>query len=215
MRLNRKQSLAVALGSIVLFFVVGGLFLNSDRKLIVSSRPATPIPVHSPVAASVSSTQLASSVQTPSQASQFTMNEFHRSETKNGRTVWEVHGSRGEYFPQTNSAKIQDAKLTMYDKDGKASDLQTKEAEIYLSGPSLGRAHGRAGVQVVYHGDTTLTTEEADYDRSKGTLSTAGPVKIVGSRVDITGNKLEGNVDSQIFTLTGDVVTIIKPKVKG
>lgn len=223
MHITKRQSLIIAVGSIIGFFLVGFLFLQNNQKRIALSgstsptttltqpntgAPSTDQPSQPPIALTAPS----SAGDNPTGSSMFTMKDFHRSEVKDGRTVWEINGSKGQYYPQTNSAMVFDAEVSLYNKNGQKSELSAKQAEVFLNGAMLDRAHAKQNVRVINNGDTILTTDEALYDRAKGTLSTVGAVKITNPKMEITADKLDGNMDSQVFTLSGDVVTVVNPR---
>ncbi len=223
MQITKKQSFFIAGGAIALFFLVGIIFLKADSKTVkiavqnsmVTAEPTLSAPPALPTAVG----QTAAPSGTPGSEGSlvsgiFTMNEFHRSEVQDGRKLWEVHGHQAQLFPERNAVKVSDAELSVFQKNGKETQLNTKQATLYMNGPSLAKAHLENGVQVVYNHEYTLTADEAFCDRVANTITIPTPLKIAGEAMEISGQKLEGTIDSQVFTISGDVVTLIKPGAK-
>ena len=125
-----------------------------------------------------------------------------------------MHGKQARLFPATGAIRVPNDALAMLQKNGKETDLTTKQATIYMSGPTLAKAHLEGGVTVVYNHEYTLTSEEAFCDRIANTISIPTPLKISSEAMEISGQKLDGKIDVQEFTITGDVVTVIKAGAK-
>ncbi|MBN8547995.1 MAG: LPS export ABC transporter periplasmic protein LptC [Deltaproteobacteria bacterium] len=203
MKITKNQSLVLAVSIIALFFAIGIWFMPRSAKLpsaTVAKKEATPQPTTAPVDG------------TPSQESKFMLKEFQRAEIKDGRKVWEAKGAQGQYFPETNSAKITAAQLWMYKKDGKVIVMNAGEALLRLQGAGLKSADATNGVVVTYDDKETLKTDNLTYDKEKETLYAPGHVEITGDFIDISGDVLEGDLSDNSFVLKQNVSTILKPK---
>ncbi|NDC36618.1 MAG: hypothetical protein EBZ48_01045 [Proteobacteria bacterium] len=226
MAITRRQSLIISGASLLLFFAVGIIFLNSNRRSVpiasVSSSIESSSFSSSPGPGGNAETAGPTTAQPPdAQASSeggapgiFTMHEFHRSEVRDGKKLWEVKGSQAQYSPEDSSVRIVDADLSLLAKNGKEGRLRTKKATLYMQGPTLTKAHLAQGVTAIYDGEYTLTSEEAICDRIANTVMIPGPVNIEGSAIRLSGNSLKGDIDAQNFVVTGNVVTIINPHPK-
>ena len=203
MKITKNQSLVLAVSIIALFFAIGIWFMPRSAKLPSNStltQAATPVPT--PVETS----------ETPSQESKFMLKEFQRAEIRDGRKVWEAKGVQGQYFPENNTAKIIEAKLWMYKKDGKVIVLNAGEALLRLQGAALKGADASKGVVVVYDDKQTLETDSLTYDKEKDLLFAPGFVQITGETIDISGDELEGDLQDNSFILKKNVSTVLKPK---
>lgn len=214
MGISKRQSFFIAGGALALFFLVGGLFLRGNSKQVpitevnkaATSNPPSSIPIQTDGANTSQNQELS-----PAQGI-FTMNEFHRSEVKDGKKIWEVSGSKAQYLIQNNAVRIHDADLTLLGKDGKSTQLRTKQATIFLNGTTLSKAHLEDEVVAVYDNLYTLTTSVAECNREENTIQMPSKVKIVGPSFEIQGDTLEGDIDSSVFAMRGDVITILHPR---
>jgi LPS export ABC transporter protein LptC len=229
MAITRRQSLIISGSALLLFFAVGALFLRSSRTGMPITKVAQQDAASGATAASSSSASMqpVSNPESPepqpvtsqdsSQATStgvFTMHEFHRSEVRDGRKLWEVKGSQAHYNPESSTVTIADADLLLLGKNGKEGQLRTKQATLFMQGPTLAKAHLEKGVTAIYDQQYTLTSEEAVCDRVANTVVIPGQVKIESAGMELSGDSLKGDIDAQSFVITGNVVTVIKPNAK-
>lgn len=179
---------------------------------IASSYASANSQTHSATGAS----SLPSAAATPAEGATgiFTMHEFHRSEIRDGRKLWEVKGKQAQYSPENSSVTITDADLSLVGKTGKEGRLQTKKATLFMQGPSLLKARLQNGVTAIYDGTYTLTSDEAECDRSSNTVVIPGRVKVESTGIELSGDSLRADTEGQKFVLSGNVVTILKPRAK-
>lgn len=197
MKLTRYQSLALAGGTLVLFFMLS-VFLS----------PKSEISSH----ADLSMSALPTAVADTTAASRFVLGTFERSETRDGKKLWEIKAQRGEYFPESNSAAVEDALLTLY-RENKPVELQAARATITLSGTSLTKADLTGGVKMVYlDQNVTVETPSAVIDMSANEVSAPGSVLVSGPDFEMHGNKFEGDLKSHNFRLSERVTTILRPR---
>lgn len=204
MKISKNQSLVLAVSIIALFFVIGILFMPKPSKI-----PVANLPQQTPTAAPTPEPGV-----TPSQESKFMLKEFQRAEIREGRKVWEAKGSQGQYFPENNTAKVLDAKVWMFQKDGKVVVLSAGEALLRMQGVGLKGADATKGVVIVYDDKETLETESLSFDKENDRIHAPGHVQITGAMIDISGEELEGKLQTNDFILKKNVSTVIKPKAK-
>ncbi len=204
MKLRKNQSIVLAVTIIVAFFVVGIWFMPSESRHLPSA-PSEPAPEVSPVAVATPS---------PGSDSKFVLKEFHRFEVKDGRKVWEAKGSQGQYSPEDNAARIQDAQVWIYQKDGKQVTMTARQAVLKLQGPGLKGADASGDVTIIYNQNETLKTDLLSYDKEKNKVSAPGLVTISGALLDISGEILDGDLATKSFTLKKNVRTVLKPREK-
>ena len=226
--ISRRQSIILAVGTLVLFFVGGILFMQRERRIITQPVEATGPVGATPAADTAASDTAASdtaasetpapavtaglSAGTPTADSAFTLNNFQRSEIKDGRTVWEVSAVQGQYFPAEDLARLKEANLLVHRKSGELVRLTAAEAVLHLKGPTLERAVVRGQVRIVQNDDTTLTTEEATWDRGANLVTAPGPVRVESRRLSLRGSGLRADLEREIFSLTSNVETVLKPE---
>jgi LPS export ABC transporter protein LptC len=129
---------------------------------------------------------------------------------KDGKKIWEVTATRGQYFPETNTAQLDEPSLLFYRSTGEVVELRAAQALLTLSGTTLNRAEISGAVRVVYGAKTTMTTEFALYDRASDTVTAPGEVTISSAELDIVGRELTAQIESQVFTLAKDVSSTVK-----
>ncbi len=210
--LRRRQSRVMAVSAIVIFFALGVVFLKVNQT--------TPAPPKLSNQASTNPDSSSSSLIDGSPSSQadnssgFTLNNFERSETRDGKKVWEVKAKQGHYMPQQNQAIVEDAILWMYRTENQTIRLETKHAKLILDGQKLVKAEAYDGVKIIQNDEVTLETERATYDQIQGSLIAPGHVTITSTLYTVVGDGLEGNTDSRDFRLLKNVQTSIYPQKK-
>jgi len=148
------------------------------------------------------------------ESSTFVLNDFHRSETKDGRKLWEIRAVKGQYFPERNEAKLHDAKLWLYKNENPDNviTLDATEALISFEGPSLDKAVLSKGVTVVQGGKIKIETDDATYKSKERTIFAPGFVRITSDLIQITGEVLHGDLETQEFKIEREVSSVITPK---
>ena len=200
--LTRRQSIAVATGLIAVFFVgMWGLSKGSGNQGFHSNqaKPAIPTPGAYP---------------TPQQGAQFLLNDFHRSEIKNGKTIWEVKAKQGEYFPAKQKAQIFSADVWLFRNENEKVFLNAPEAELSFDGTALNKAFFPGEVHVVYNDLYVVDTSVATYDKASETITSDHPVKLSSALIDVEGARFVANSTENSIIISGGVKTVIKPQEK-
>ena len=143
--------------------------------------------------------------------SQFVLGQFHRSEVKDGKKLWEVTAQRGEYHPQSNTAELEQAVVSMY-KEDKPLTIRASKAVLSLQGNSLLKAEASGEVMASSENHGTLTTTQATFDKVANTLTTEAPVTITTSQLTIRGTGLFADLNTKEFTLKSEVDSVLLPK---
>lgn len=199
MNITRSQSILSAVILLAVFF--GIAFLYAGRE----SRPAM-----------VKQEEAAPSAQQERGEPHFTLNDFERSETKNGRKIWEVKGRTAEYFPQSNTARVTNANLWFFRGNGDIIRLDADSASIELRGSELKSADLSGSVVVnVENRSVRMETDRAIYNKDDNTVVAPGVVRMTSEMFDLSGTSLVAHLDTSIFVLEKDVQSIVKKtKVK-
>jgi LPS export ABC transporter protein LptC len=215
MKITRNQSLVLAVSIIAIFFLVGVLFLPSNEEQIPLVNFDLPPP--EPTAQTASVGVASSAFPTPDASptagsSKFTLQEFHRTEIRDGKKLWEAKGTQAQYFPEANSALVKQAHIWIYRPDGTVVTLTAGQALLHLEGTGLKGAEAEHGVVIVYDQDERLETEKLSYLKKDNSIFAPGLVTITGKLIDVSGEVLRGNLESNNFTLEKNVETVLKPK---
>lgn len=199
MRITKRQSIVFGLGTLALFFCFGVLMLNRASSIKVAEH-AREFPGEA--APQITKEDLDSPV---------TLNQFHRSEIRDGRKLWEVKADKGRYFPKNNSSALENANIIFFRPDETVVELKAVRAILYISGVDLSRAEASEGVELIYDNKVRIVTESALYDKQSNTVYAPGFVKIMSDRMEISGNILSARVDEHEFNLKENVTSVIKP----
>lgn len=199
--LTRSQSITLA------SIIIGGLLVASVAVVKIRSRRGEVAQTTSQNAAAVPT-----AAGTNAPGAQFMLENFHRSESKNGKTSWEVTAKRGQYFPLTQHADVEEALVSLFEKDGKRVAITAPKARLSLSGTSLVGADISNGVVVVVDDQTTIRTDHATYDKVHDKIHSDAPVQIENEMISVAGNSIDVDMVNQVVVIDGGVQTVIKPK---
>jgi len=217
MYLTRIQSIFLALAVLVLFFILSSLFMES-KPTVRSSKESQPTAEER----NIQTNDLlekkpgvdGAGADEEGKSPKFVLHNFHRSETKNGRKLWEVKARSGKYIPEKKAAKIKDAILWFYREEGEVVTLEAKQALLSLEYASLTRANLSGGVTVTSHDGITLKTESAIYEKETATITSPDFVTITSDMVNVSGEELNVDIDKRELTLSKNVSSVITPKKK-
>lgn len=199
MKISRKQSIVLSLLCLSFFFGIGFFFSQQHKLPSTQSVKGISIKLNSEIEG----------------GSQIVLDEFHRSESKNGRKMWEVKGKKGEYSPKTGTARITEADLWLYKESGDIVHLLANQGIVQLDGVTLRTADLEGNVSVsVENKSVTVTTEKAIYDKSLEVVRAPGKVKLTSTMGEISGESLIAKIDKLEFILEKNVQTIIKGRNK-
>ena len=204
MYLSRKQSIAIAIGLIAIFFLVGSLFIETkESPVAIDLNPKTE-----------------SNVQSGSEKNQieptFTLEDFHRSEIdKHGNKIWEVKAKEGQYFPKTNLAEVKNATVWFYrEEEEQAIIIKSDQATLFIDGTTLSKADMAGNISMDYAGEFTVLTGEATYFKEEHAVHAPGFVRIFNEQYDIQGKKLDAQLETREFVLHHEVESVLHPKNK-
>ena len=193
-RIGRAQSRIIALT--ILFLVVGiGLFmaqgLGSAKKFIKNTKFS---------GAEANSTG-------------FILNNFQRTETKDGKTIWKVQAETGRYAKGTDSIELTRPYLVLFQDNGDVIELTSNQATLKLSGNALNTADLMGDVVMNINRQKFAYTQNATYDQNKNLINAPGYVKIEDQNMTIEGESMNANTLEQIMTLDRNVKTVIKKQL--
>lgn len=210
-RFSRRQSIIVAILLISIFILASALLSGSKNSGRISKLAQE---LEIPQTTDVAQTTEPDETPTPglSVTADFTLNNFHRSEIKDGRKVWEIKAEKGQYYPQTNSADINNATIWLFKPNGDSMEILAKRGKIYLSGTSLEKAEASEQVSMKFNQDLTIESLSAVYNKTTESVQIDGPVKIFNERIQIKGNGLDADLAGETFTMRENVQTIIQPE---
>ena len=194
--ISRKKSFIIA-GGIILAFFIGGALLFKQRPTIMTPLGEVSVTVDAEGGPKI------------------VLNDFHRSETKNGKLLWDVRATEGSFSPTNQTAQVKNPQVRLFKKQGEVN-LTSSTADIAFQGQTLARAHLIDAVKLVQLDPPfTMETNEAFFNQSEQKLEIPGKVSIEAESISIKGEGLNGKLDTGVFVIERNVKSVIsvKPKV--
>jgi len=138
--------------------------------------------------------------------------DFHRVKMQDGRKVWEVSAQDAQYFDDEQTVVVRAATLELYLNDGRTVGLKGDEARIRLNGREISQVDLDGAIQMTL-ADYTVRTDHATYDHSLQHISAPGVVEISGRALELRGDRMDVDVQSQRLTLRQHVAMRLQPAV--
>ncbi len=210
MRLSKRQSKTLSI--LILLIFMGGSILfvrNPTQDNLALNANVT--------ASQVVDSDLPESETNPVEeemVSALSLDDFQRSETRDGKTIWDVKGKNAKFFPKENAVLITDGRLNFNTQDDKPVFVQGGEAFLTLDGVSLQKAELSKAVTLRFDERIVMQSEVAIYDPIAETIAVPGEVKIESELLEVTGTGMETNLKLQEAHILSNVRSIIKPKRK-
>lgn len=196
MRLSRKQSFLISGGVLVAFFSIVFLLQSFKKGGVKISTP-------------VGDASLSIGEDGP----KVILENFDRSESKNGKLLWRVKASKGELLTEKNQATLIEPELTLSKDDSKPVSIHSQKAFLEFGGSSLQKAHLMEQVRVIQENPRfTMNSQDALYDAQGQTLLIPSKVEIDSDSIAISGESLVGDLQSSTFTVKGNVKSVIKKR---
>jgi LPS export ABC transporter protein LptC len=136
--------------------------------------------------------------------------DFHRVKVKDGRKVWEVSARDAQYFQEANLILVRAAVMELYLRDGRKIGLKGDEARIVLDGREVKRVELNGSIEVTAS-DYLVRTDHAIYDHTRDVISTPGAVEISGRALELRGDRMEVQVDTERVNLYRNVSMRLQP----
>lgn len=156
-------------------------------------------------------------------ASGFTLENFNRSENKEGKKLWEISGEKGLISTSGNKARIEKTKLSFFREDNSLVILTAPKANLKIEGGLVSLANLSGGVfveQVKALPNNSIqqysaSSEAASFDRIAN-LVTTNSTTIINSRMaTLTSGAVRADLTKKVVFFHKGVRTLIRPDVKG
>ncbi len=136
---------------------------------------------------------------------------FHWTQMKGNQSQWVLTAKDASYSSDKTNLTLTAPEITLTSSDGKRIDLYASSAQLKIDGGHIKRANMKGGL-VVHYGNFVLHTDEASFVPESDQLEAAGPVRIEGPDMLITGIGLTGHPKAETFQLQREVSTQITPR---
>lgn len=189
--ISRRNSISVAVGSLCLCLLCGVLLLRGKSAPVVGFGTGSEELLNLPTSSTVS------------------LSDFHRSESKDGKLVWDVTAVRGEYYPENGRANLKTPAIKLFSEEGSAVTIKAPVGLVLLENEALREARVTGGATVVHQSGVVVESPELTYSTGTQEISTDKTATITGEGVITTGNVLIFNTDTQKLRLSNGVRTTI------
>lgn len=142
------------------------------------------------------------------------LQDFHRVEVKDGRPVWEVRAKDAQYFAQQRLTHVNDSAVTVYRRDRSVVHINAASAKLYMTQESVDRAELEGNVVVNLGESGTVKTDMAVYQARTREIVAPGRVNIEGSGYEVTGERLNLDLERQLVTLSERVKSRFSAKAE-
>ena len=196
--------MVAALAVLAVFFGAAVTVMHRNRPETAGVKDAAA--PNQPAAAPVKESSSAAEADSKSKV---VLDEFRRSETRDGKKLWEVSAKHGRYFPENNTAQLSDAELLFYRKDGEQVALHAKYADLFFNSFSLDRAELSGGITLNYKDELSAKTATASFSRETNTIRAPGEVRIRHKMAKIRGEDFLADMTLGQMTLGRKVDTVL------
>ena len=142
----------------------------------------------------------------------FILNNFQRTEIKDGKTLWIMKADQGEYLKGQDSVKLTNSFLTLYQENGDVVEVKSDSAIMELLAGKLNTAKMIGNVKMNVNKERYVYTQEALYDKNKEVITAPGYAKIEDRNIILEGKELSVLVKESSLSFSRDVITTIKRK---
>ncbi|MCX8071578.1 MAG: LPS export ABC transporter periplasmic protein LptC [Candidatus Binatia bacterium] len=135
---------------------------------------------------------------------------FHRSQVKDGRTVWEVSAADVEYSQTHREASIRNVNLKWYLDERQWIGIRSNSGRLRLADGEIDSVEVAGDVEFSL-GPYMLRIPSALYERSRETIVAPGPIHLAGGGLELTGSRLTVDLRLSTLFLEGEVHTVLHP----
>ena len=129
------------------------------------------------------------------------LQEFSRTQIKDGRQTSQVKGKDAKYFSKEDVTYIKEATVRVFRNNAAPVDLHALSAKLYMDGEKLLRADLEGNVTASSQSGATLHTELATYSADEKLITAPGPVKIDGTGYTIEGVGMDMIVEADLISI--------------
>jgi len=189
---GRGQKIFLGISGLFLAFLIGSVALRSNERRSLT------------FAGEENSAAAGGSVQAQG-GSGIRLQEFKRTQIKDGKKLWSVVASEASYYAAEDVAHVNAPQVVFYRPGGSEVHLTSATGKLYLKGEDLQRAELEGDVLINFDASLTVKSTAITYDSSGEIVSSSQPVNIVGPGYEVNGVGMRLVVDNQIVDLLSQV----------
>lgn len=138
------------------------------------------------------------------------LEKLHYTQNEEGRRSWTLDAEQAEYQRDSGQAKLEAVRLTLY-TDGRFGEVKLS-ADHGLLDRAARQVEVWGQVVVVTASGERLTTERLHYDDRQHLLTTADPVLLTSSRMELKGTGMQVDLVRGRLLLKQDVWMLLLPE---
>jgi LPS export ABC transporter protein LptC len=142
----------------------------------------------------------------------FILNNFQRTEIKDGKTLWVMKADQGEYLKGQDSVKLTNSFLTIYQDNGDVVEVISDSSIMELIAGKLNTAKMIGNVKMNVNKERYVYTQEALYDKNREIITAPGYAKIEDRNIILEGKELSVLIKESSLSFGSNVITTIKRK---
>ena len=136
--------------------------------------------------------------------------EFHRTETREGRRLWELTAARGDIYESEHRIDLVRIHVDYYQEDGRpASRLEADSGWVDTRSHDM---EARGNVRVENDQGTVLRTTKLAWEEKSGKMRSEEEVEIERAGDRLRGRGFEGDPGLEVFTLRERVSATVSEK---
>jgi LPS export ABC transporter protein LptC len=127
-------------------------------------------------------------------------------ETKDDALLWKIKADSAQIYQEQGTARLNNIKLTIFENkqpvlwlEGKVADMNINKRDITVTGKVVAN----------FRDDLLFETNSLTWQNEERMLSTSTPIKISRPHLEIQGQGLQADVDSEKLSINNGVTTVI------
>lgn len=150
--------------------------------------------------------------QSDSAQSEMKLTDIEFTEMEKGKQFWTLKASEAVYYHDRQVTHLKSVHLTFHlDNDEGQVILVSREGILHAGTKNI---ELRDDVRATLPRGYTLTTDSADYDHQRRTVSADCAIRVYGPAGDIDGKKWEYQIGSRTASLAGVRASLVLSKLK-
>ena len=134
------------------------------------------------------------------------LNHIHHVATRDGAREWTLDAESAQYQKADNKTVFKDIVATFFLKHGKSIHLNSRDGVLLTNTKDM----EVWGDVVVRNGQYELNTDKLRYEHKTQTISTVTPVVIKGDCMEITGDNMIFNLQTEQIVVWGRVKAVLE-----
>lgn len=135
-----------------------------------------------------------------------TLNHIHHVATRDGIKEWVLDAESAQYQKSDNKTGFKDVSVTFFLKDGKTVDLSSSDGVLLTDTRDMEAWND----VTVWNGQYELKTDKLRYEHQTQTISTDTPFVIKGNGMEMTGESMTYNLQTEKATVSGSVKAVFE-----